>query len=487
MTRSTDPASLDIVTAATEMRAGSLRASALLASILERIDEVEPELRAFVLVDREGAQRAAVDLDRELARDKLRGPLHGIPVAVKDIFDVAGFPTRCGCRAYDDAPLASEDSTVVARLRAAGAIILGKTTTHELACGVYTPPTRNPWDLERIPGGSSGGSGAAIAAGMAMGATGSDTGGSIRIPAALCGVVGIKPTYGRVSRAGVAALSWSLDHAGPLARTVDDAALLLQAMAGVDPRDPTSIDRPLPDLFPSSEGSLQGRRIGVPSELFFNGITDAVRGAVDDARRSLSDLAATIVEVSIPELAWTLPAEFGIVLAEAASYHEQLLRTRPKLIGENVLGLLDAGALLPATYYLRAQRLRAVIQTAVRRAFEQARLDALLAPTLPAAAARHDQLTYLFDGREEGVTDAYVRTTAPFNLTGQPVVAVPAGLSPEGLPIGVQFAGRPYAEDTVVTIARAYERASGWRKKAFPPRGIAGALAAARPGSGKTG
>ena len=193
------------------------------------------------------------------------------------------------------------------------------------------------------------------------------------------------------------------------------------------------------------------------------------------------------MEVSIPELAWTLPAEFGIVLAEGASYHEQLLRTRPKLIGENVLGLLDAGALLPATYYLRAQRLRAVIQTAVRRAFEQARLDALLAPTLPAAAARHDQLTYLFDGREEGVTDAYVRTTAPFNLTGQPVVAVPAGLSPEGLPIGVQFAGRPYAEDTVVTIARAYERASGWREKSFPPRGIAGVLAAARPGSGKTG
>src|SRR2546425_11022716 len=235
MTRSTDPASLDIVTAATEMRAGSLRASALLASILERIDEVEPDLRAFVLVDREGAQRAAVALDRELALGRLRGPLHGIPVAVKDIFDVAGFPTRCGCRAYDDAPPTSEDSTVVARLRAVGAIILGKTTTHELACGVYTPPTRNPWDLERIPGGSSGGSGAAVAAGMAMGATGSDTGGPIRIPAALCGVVGLKAPHCRVSPAGGAPLSWAPDYAGPPTTTADDPGPLPPAPAAVAP------------------------------------------------------------------------------------------------------------------------------------------------------------------------------------------------------------------------------------------------------------
>src|SRR2546425_2173280 len=210
MTRSTDPASLDIVTAATEMRAGSLRASALLASILERIDEVEPDLRAFVLVDREGAQRAAVALDRELALGRLRGPLHGIPVAVKDIFDVAGFPTRCGCRAYDDAPPASEDSTVVARLRAVGAIILGKTTTHELACGVYTPPTRNPWDLERSPGGSSGGSGAAVAAGIVPGAIGSDTRGSIPVPASHLGLVRLQATSRRVRPSRALAPSWSL-------------------------------------------------------------------------------------------------------------------------------------------------------------------------------------------------------------------------------------------------------------------------------------
>lgn len=476
MTSST-PLWMDVATAASQMRTGSLTPSALLDSILERIDLVDSHLHAFVLVDRDGARRAALELDRELAHGKIRSPLHGIPVAVKDIFDVAGFPTKCGCRAYDDAPPARVDSTVVARLRAAGAIIVGKTTTHELACGVYTPPTRNPWDLERIPGGSSGGSGAAVAAGMAMGATGSDTGGSIRIPAALCGIVGIKPTYGRVSRAGVAALSWSLDHAGPLAPKVDDAALLLQAMAGPDVRDPTSVDRPLPDLFPPAEGSLHGRRIGVAHEVFFDGIEPAVRAAIDAARRTLGDLGATVVEVSIPELVWTLPAEFGIVLAEAASYHEQLLRSRPEQIGNDVRGLLEAGALLPAPHYLRAQRLRTVLQTAVRRAFERARLDALLAPTLPATAARHDQLAFRFDGREEGVTDAYVRTTAPFNLTGLPVVAVPAGRSPEGLPIGVQFAGRPFAEDTAVTIARAYERATGWRDKALEPRGISEALA----------
>src|SRR6059058_3147686 len=250
------PWSLSVVQAAELIKTKRLKPSELAESALERYRVVEPLVHAFVSVDEDRVMRDAKAQDGHSG-----GPLHGIPVAIKDIFDINGSKTGCGSKAMQDAPPATRDSAAVARLRAAGAIIFGKTTTHELACGVYTPPTRNPWDLERSAGGSSGGSGAAVAAGMAMGATGSDTGGSIRIPAALCGVVGIKPTYGRVSRAGVAALSWSLDHAGPLARTVDDAALLLRAMAGVDPRDPTSIDRPLPDLFPSSEGSLQGRRI----------------------------------------------------------------------------------------------------------------------------------------------------------------------------------------------------------------------------------
>src|SRR2546422_10726421 len=284
------------------MRAGSLRASALLASILERIDEVEPDLRAFVLVDREGVQRAAVALDRELALGRLRGPLHGIPVAVKDIFDVAGFPTRCGCRAYDDAPPASEDSTVVARLRAAGAIILGKTTTHELACGVYTPPTRNPWDLERIPGGSSGGSGAAIAAGVVPGAIGSDTGGSIRIPASHCGLVGLKPTYGRISRSGALALSWSLDHVGTLTRTVEDAALMLSVLAGPDSRDPTTIGRP-PVPGPNiPDDGVRGMRIAILRGSPFDPIEDEMDDALKSVAAHIRAAGADVSDATLPEL-----------------------------------------------------------------------------------------------------------------------------------------------------------------------------------------
>jgi aspartyl-tRNA(Asn)/glutamyl-tRNA(Gln) amidotransferase subunit A len=459
-----EPWNLDIATAGARIRSAQLTVVELVESVLNRIGAVEPHIRAFVWVDRDAALSTAAGLDEEVRAGSVRGPLHGIPIAVKDIFDVAGLPTRCGCRAYDDAKPATQDSTAVAWLRAAGAILIGKTTTHELACGVYTEPTRNPWDLDRIPGGSSGGSAAAVAAGAAMAALGSDTGGSIRIPASLCGVVGIKPTYGRVSTAGVLTLSPSLDHVGPLAKTVDDAASVLSVIAH---RGDLDMIKPL---------RLDGRRLGVPREAFFEPIQPSVQHVFEGARSTLETLGATVIDLSIPQLSSALEAEFGIVLAEAASFHEELMKDRAALIGAGVRSMLEAGAVLPATQYLRALRVRSELAAAINNAFESHRLDALVAPTLPDVAARRDQETFDFNGRAEPVTDAYVRTTAPFNLTGLPVVAVPAGLSAAGLPVGVQFASRSFAEVTAINIAWAFENAVGWRARNSVPAALEAAL-----------
>jgi aspartyl-tRNA(Asn)/glutamyl-tRNA(Gln) amidotransferase subunit A len=438
------PWALSISAAAERIAAGELAPSELVASVLERLDATEPRVRAFVLVDAERAIREARSQDEQSG-----GPLRGIPIAVKDIFDVAGLPTRCGSEAYADAAPAAADADAVARLRAAGAIVIGKTATHELACGVYTPPTRNPWDLERSAGGSSGGSAAAVAAGAAMGAIGSDTGGSIRIPASHCGLVGIKPTYGRVSRAGALVLSWSLDHVGPLARTVEDAALLLSVLAGPDVCDG------------ASDGDVAGLRVGLLRDAPFLPFEPDVQLALDHAVGILESAGATIEETSIPELERSLTVEFAIVAAEAASYHEARLARAADRIGDDVRGLLETGLLLPASLYLRAQRARRLIQQAVEAAFAAGRLDALIAPTVPAAAQRHDQLEYELAGTREPVIEALVRTTAPFNLTGLPAVAVPTGLGSSGLPGSVQIAARPLDERTALRLAHAIERGTG--------------------------
>jgi aspartyl-tRNA(Asn)/glutamyl-tRNA(Gln) amidotransferase subunit A len=463
------PWTLNLVDAAGLITAGELAPSELVASVLERLETVEPIVKAFVSVDAERVLAEAREQD-----GRPGGPLRGIPLAIKDIFDVAGAPTRCGSAAFDGAAPARTDAAAVGRLRAAGAIVIGKTTTHELACGVYTPPTRNPWDIERSPGGSSGGSGAAVAAGAALGAIGSDTGGSIRIPAAHCGLVGVKPTYGRVSRAGALALSWSLDHVGPLARTVADAALLLSVLAGADPADPTTHGRPaLPDPVLPKDDEVGGLRVGVLRDPPFSPLAPEAAHALDVAIALLADAGVTIEETFVPVLEHTLTAEFAIVAAEAASYHEVRLARSPELIGEDVRGLLEAGLLLPASVYLRAQRTRRAIQQAIAGAFSTQRLDALLAPTVPDLAQRWDQQEYEFDGVAEGVTDALVRTTAPFNLAGLPAVAVPTGLGASGLPGSVQLVGRPFDEPTALRLARAVERGV---TRAVVPRGLELAL-----------
>jgi aspartyl-tRNA(Asn)/glutamyl-tRNA(Gln) amidotransferase subunit A len=465
-----EPWALDLVDAAGLVAARELAPSELVASTLERLEAIEPFVHAFVSVYAEEALREAAAQDGHTG-----GPLAGIPVAVKDIFDLAGRPTGCGSAAYAGAAPADEDASAVARLRAAGAIVVAKTTTHELACGVYTPPTRNPWDLERSPGGSSGGPGAAVAAGAAMGAIGSDTGGSIRIPASHCGLVGVKPTYGRVSRAGALALSWSLDHVGPLARSVQDAALLLSVLAGTDRRDPTTYRRPpLPEPLLRADDEVAGLRVGLLRGEPFARCEPHVEGAVDDAVARLVGEGVEIEDTGLPELERSLSAEFAIVAAEAAAYHETRLARSGNLISEDVRGLLETGLLLPASIYLRAQRTRRLLQQAIAAAFANQRLDALLAPTVPAAPQRCDQAEYQLGGVAEPVIEALVRTTAPFNLSGLPAVAVPTGLGSSGFPGSVQIVGRPFDEQTVLRLAHAIERGAA---RPGPPRGLELALA----------
>ena len=456
-----------IADAARRLRDGHITSTELTLKALAGIEKVDDRLHAFRLVDREGALEAAGQADALLAAGRDTGPLTGVPVGVKDIVDVSGLSTLCGSPAYPDRPKAA-DSTVVSRLRQAGAVMIGKTTTHELACGVYSPPAANPWDVDRLPGGSSGGSGAAVAAGMVPMALGSDTGGSIRIPASVCGIAGLKPTYGRVSRAGVAALSWSLDHIGPLAATVADCATTLQAMAGHDPADPATSHRPVPDFKAFLERGVEGLRVGVLRSGPFHPLQDGVAAAFGEAVEVLGSLGADFTTVDIPDLDGTLAAEFAIVGPEAAAYHRRLLQERPEAISSGIRRLLAIGTIIPSSHYIAGLRARVVIRDALRSAFEQHHLSVAVCPTLPATAALADQEQIEVGGASEDVTAAYVRTTAPFNLSGQPALSVPCGFDGEGLPVGLQIAGRPFGEAAVLQVGAAYEAATPWAEHRPP-------------------
>jgi len=430
---------------------------------LERIETTEPKLNAYVRVLAEEARAAARQAEQEIAAGDWRGPLHGVPVALKDLYDLAHIPTTSSSRVREGwTPQA--DSAAAARLKQAGAIILGKTHTHEFAYGITTPTTRNPWDTERTPGGSSGGSGATVAASGAFMAMGSDTGGSIRIPAALCGTVGLKPTFGRVSRAGITSLSWGLDHAGPLTCTVEDAALSLQALAGYDPRDPGSADEPVPDYLAGLHDGIKGLRVGVPTNYFFDQLDGEVEAAVRQAYEQLEALGAQLVEVELPMADQFVPVEFGIMMPEASDYHHDMLREKAELYNDDVRVLLEAGELIPAAVYIRAQRVRNLIQQGFRKLYEQ--VDVIVAPsiTAPAVTAGTDAITWP-NGREESLMSAYTRFAVPGNVTGLPAMSVPCGFTENGLPIGFQAIGRPFDESTVLRLGAAYEAATDWHQR----------------------
>ena len=443
------------------IRAREISAREVADRSLAAAEELNPRLQAFVTIDHQGARDAAGRVDRQLARGIDPGPLAGIPVGVKDIIDMAGHPTLCGSPAYSETP-AERDAPVVERLRAAGAVIIGKTVTHELACGVTSPPASNPWDTNRVPGGSSGGSGAAVAAGITVAALGSDTGGSIRIPAGLCGTAGLKGTYGRVPRSGVAALSWSLDHIGPLAATPADCILVQSVISGSHPSDPTTLTEFPPDGYPETQDGLEGVKLGVIERYRHPLIQPAVSEAFEEALGVLADLGAEVVSVEIPELDMVMEVEFALVGAEGAAYHRDLMVESPHLIDPAIRTLFATGLMMPSGHYLAALRGRERIRRAMRQCFESNGLTAVLTPTLPATAARKDQETFDYPTATEEVIIAYVRTTAPANLTGQPALSVPCGFDPSGLPIGLQIMGRPLAETEIARIGQAYHQVAGW-------------------------
>jgi aspartyl-tRNA(Asn)/glutamyl-tRNA(Gln) amidotransferase subunit A len=450
---------LTLEEAAQAVRTRSLSPVELIDAVLARAEAVEPAIGAFVALFHEHARADAKAAETDVARGAYRGPLHGIPVGVKDLYDMAGVPTTSSSQVRQDF-VPDSDARCVELLQQAGAVIIGKTHTHEFAAGVVTPTTRNPWDTGRIPGGSSGGTGAAVAAGEVLMGLGTDTGGSIRIPSSLCGLAGIKPTYGRVSRFGVTSLSWSLDHAGPMARTVRDIAISLRLLAGHDHRDPATVDVPVPDYLEGIEAGVSGLRLGVPRNHYIAPCAPAVVAALQRVADALQSEGARVVPVTVPLEHLYGPLLFTILLPEVSSYHQRMLRERGERYQEDVRQFAEAGELVLATDYVKALRLRCVMQQAWKAMFED--IDVLLAPTTAATAAKVGQLEIDYgSGEPAPLLDAYVRTSSPANLTGLPAATVCTGFDEMGLPIGSQIIGRPFDEATVLRVARAAERISG--------------------------
>jgi len=463
---------LSIKAVGEEIHSGIITPTELVAEALERIDALDDDLKAYVTVMRDQAYEDAERLERELRTGLYRSPLHGIPIGVKDIIAVKGVRTTAGSKVLADY-VSQEDAMVVEQLRKKGAIVIGKTNTHEFAYGTYTPPTRNPWDHERIPGGSSGGSAVAVAMGMSLGAIGTDTGGSIRIPAACCGVTGLKPTYGRVSCHGVIPLSWSLDHVGPLARSAEDCAIVFDAIAGYDPRDPNSISGPpsgpTASLIAGPEGrdtlSLQGLALGVPQEAFFAPLDPEVRAAWQAALLVLREEGAEVVDVELPLAA--IEVYRTIQKPEASLAHMQkgwLSERRDDYTALTLQRLLE-GQQIPAVAYLHALHQRRIFSNSMRTVLRQ--VDALVLPTLPIPAVLMKQANQeiSIDGVAENATTALLRLTMPFNLAGLPAISLPCGFTTNGLPVGLQVAGRPFEESTVLRIAHAYQQLTDWHQR----------------------
>lgn len=428
---------------------------------LDRITRHDRELGAFITLTADSALEDAKHADADLANGLDRGPLHGIPIALKDLYDTAGVRTTGGSRIFG-ARVPERDSVVVEKLRAAGAVFLGKLNLHEWALGVtnqnpHFGPACNPWDTARIPGGSSGGSAIAVASGFCYASPGSDTGGSIRIPASLCGVAGLKPTYGRVSLRGVIPLAWTLDHAGPLARTVGDLALTLSAIAGPDPLDPSSSDVPIEDYASEIEEGAIGVRVVIPTNHFFDDIDPEVDAAVREAARVLTSLGATVTEMALPRAELVTPTQRTILLTDAAAYHREHLRERAADIGADVLTRLRTGQTFTGMDYAQARRDRDELRREWLALLREH--DIILSPTTPIAAPPRDG--------QDAVASAQRLTanTAPFNLTGLPAISIPCGFTQAGLPIGLQLAAGPWRERLLLRVARAYEHATPWHER----------------------
>jgi aspartyl-tRNA(Asn)/glutamyl-tRNA(Gln) amidotransferase subunit A len=430
---------------------------------LARIERLEPKLNAFITVTAESARHAARAAEAAIMAGHHLGPLHGIPVAVKDLYATRGVATTYGSPLFADW-VPDFDAAAVERLKRAGAVLLGKTNLHELAYGstsanAHYGPVHNPWCEGHHPGGSSGGSSAAVAAGMAYAAMGSDTGASIRQPAACVGIVGIKPTFGRVSKYGALPLSWSQDHAGPLTRSVRDAALMMQLLAGHDPRDPTTVERPVPDFAAGLDEAIEGRRIGVARAFFFEHCEPEVTAAVEAALAVFEDLGARVEDIQLPDMAAAFTVGTITIAVEGAAYHAADLRARPEAFSDELRAAFTLGGFYQAVDYVQAQRLRHQLMTETNRAL--AGFAAIVMPTSPVPATP-------IAGSPPEHAMLRPRNTMPFNVLGLPAISVPCGFTADGLPIGLQIVGRAFDEVGILRIAHAYEQATEWHERRPP-------------------
>jgi aspartyl-tRNA(Asn)/glutamyl-tRNA(Gln) amidotransferase subunit A len=444
------------------LRRGELSPREAVQGYLDRIERLNEHLNAYVALRAEEALAEA----RALERSDARGPLWGVPVAVKDVIDVAGTPTEAGSRILAGS-VPSRDAAAIERLRRAGAIVLGKLNTHEFAYGATTTsahagPARNPWDRGRICGGSSGGSAAAAAAGLAAGTLGTDTAGSIRIPACLCGVTGLRPSTGRVSNRGVVPVSWTFDTVGPIARSAEDCALLLEAIAGPDPEDPTTVGEPVPPYAERLRAGIVGLRVGLVRHLFERGVEPAVAEAVEAAAAELSAAGAALVDVRARELDTAGVAQQLVMLPEATAVHAERLRTRLADYGADVRARLLAGLFLPATAYVTGQRTRRALFERALALFEQA--DVLVAPAMPAVAPPIGAESVLVDGAAVPYRLALIPFNSPWSFLGLPAASVPAGFV-DGLPVGMAIVGPRLGEELVLRAAHAFQRLTDWHRR----------------------
>jgi aspartyl-tRNA(Asn)/glutamyl-tRNA(Gln) amidotransferase subunit A len=463
---------LSIQQASEELRSGMVTPTELLDNALESIDQLDGDVQAFITVMHDQAFEEAEKAENEQRTGLFRSPLHGIPIAIKDIIAVKHVRMTAGSKVLADY-ISQEDAAVVEQLRRAGAVIIGKTNTHEFAYGTYTPPTHNPWNLQHITGGSSGGSAASVAAGMCPGAIGSDTGGSIRIPSACCGVTGLKPTYGRVSTYGVIPLSWSLDHVGPIARSAEDCAILFDAIAGYDPRDPNSVSGPpakaSASLIKGTEGrdplSLQGIKLGVPSDSYVAPLDPEVRAAWYAALLVMEEEGAEIVHLELQPPTMNTYRTIQTPEASLAHMERGWLPEHLDAYTERTRSRLLHGQTIPAIDYLRAQQERRAFSGNLRASMQG--IHALVLPTLPIPAIRIDQADtdIVIDGVTENATLALLRLTMPYNLAGLPAISLPCGFSAGGLPIGLQVAGKPFEESMILRIAHAYQQLTDWHRR----------------------
>jgi len=455
---------LSIAEAANKLQARELSPVELTQAHLERIQALDGQLNAYITVLSDRALEQARTAEQAFASGKAAGPLQGVPIAVKDLVYTKGIRTTAGSKILADF-VPDYDATVIERLEGAGAVLLGKLNMTEFAMGgtytnVHYGSVRNPWDLGRFPGSSSSGSGAAVAGGLAMAALGTDTGGSVRHPAGNCGIVGFKPTYGRVSRYGIVPLSWSMDHVGPMTRTVEDCALMLQAMAGHDPRDPTSSKATVPDYTARLGNGVRGLRIGVLRAYFFDNLREDVSQAIETALVALTELGANTQDVALQRSAKAASILYpNIAHPEATAFHLPWMRTRIDDYGPNCRTRLERGLVVPATHYIEAQRERRLLRQEYLATLE--RVDILVAPTTARTAPRFD---------EEEAETAPGRPVpqwynSPMDLTGLPALALPIGFDQDGLPISCQIVGRPFDEATVLRVAHAYEQATPWHKR----------------------